>query len=67
MGIKQLYNDNLWKLPNEYRDVSVMRKLFLGNVSESCKSDLKHFTTGMENFVTVKLANTHHFKHLNYT
>ena len=24
MGIKQLYNDNLWKLPNEYGDVSVM-------------------------------------------
>ena len=24
MGIKQLYNDNLRKLPNEYRDVSVM-------------------------------------------
>ena len=24
MGIKQLYNDNLRKLPNEYGDVSVM-------------------------------------------
>ena len=24
MGIKQLHNDNLRKLPNEYRDVSVM-------------------------------------------
>ena len=24
MGIKQLYNDNLPKLPNEYGDVSVM-------------------------------------------
>ena len=24
MGIKQLYIDNLWKLPNEYGDVSVM-------------------------------------------
>ena len=24
MGIKQLYNDNLLKLPNEYGDVSVM-------------------------------------------
>ena len=24
MGIKQLYNDNLRKLPNKYRDVSVM-------------------------------------------
>ena len=25
MGIKQLYNDNLRKLPNEYGEVSVMR------------------------------------------
>ena len=25
MGIKQLYNDNLRKLPNKYGDVSVMR------------------------------------------
>ena len=25
MGIKQLYNDNLRKLPNEYGDISVMR------------------------------------------
>ena len=24
MGIKQLYNDNLRKLPNEYGDISVM-------------------------------------------
>ena len=29
MGIKQLYNDNLQKLPNEYGDVSVMRFLIL--------------------------------------
>ena len=26
MGLKKLYNDNLRKLPNEYRDVSVMVK-----------------------------------------
>ena len=25
MGIKQLYNDNVRKLPNEYGDVSVMK------------------------------------------
>ena len=25
MGIKQLYNENLRKLPNEYGDVSVMQ------------------------------------------
>ena len=29
MGIKQLYNDNLRKLPNEYGDVSIMRFLIL--------------------------------------
>ena len=28
MGIKQLYNDNLRKLPNEYGDVSVMNYFF---------------------------------------
>ena len=27
MGIKQLYNDNLRKLPNEYGDISVMMYL----------------------------------------
>ena len=27
MGIKQLYNENLRKLPNEYGDVSVMRTI----------------------------------------
>ena len=27
MGIKQLYNDNLRNLPNEYGDVSVMYNL----------------------------------------
>ena len=26
MGIKQVYNDNLRKLPNKYRDVSVMEQ-----------------------------------------
>ena len=29
MGIKQLYNDNLRKLPNEYGDVSVLDKEFI--------------------------------------
>ena len=32
MGIKQLYNDNLRKLPNEYGDVSVMIVVSLGSV-----------------------------------
>ena len=31
MGIKQLYNDNLRKLPNEYGDVSVMGVIMHGN------------------------------------
>ena len=37
MGIKQLYNDNLLKLPNEYKDVSVMKysKLYIGYRGES--------------------------------
>ena len=30
MGIKQLYNDNLRKLPNEYGDVSVMTQRIIG-------------------------------------
>ena len=29
MGIKEIYNDNLRKLPNEYGDVSVMNLLNL--------------------------------------
>ena len=29
MGIKQLYNDNLRKLPNEYGDVSVMLNIYI--------------------------------------
>ena len=32
MGIKQLYNDNLRKLPNEYGDVSVMQKKYCVSV-----------------------------------
>ena len=32
MGIKQLYNDNLRKLPNEYGDVFVMSKKGHGKV-----------------------------------
>ena len=31
MGIKQLYNDNLRKLPNEYGDVSGMIRLHYQN------------------------------------
>ena len=35
MGIKQLYNDNLRKLPNEYGDVSVMSLEISERISES--------------------------------
>ena len=45
MGIKQLYNDNLRKLPNEYGDVSVMA---LSKFGLPCaflgKSDLYSFS-----------------------
>ena len=34
MGIKQLYNDNLRKLPNEYGDVSVMGELLEFDISD---------------------------------
>ena len=34
MGIKQLYNDNLGKLPNEYGDVSVIVSSVQFNVFE---------------------------------
>ena len=44
MGIKQLYNDNLRKLPNEYGDVFVMKKITqLKNESE--KGYVKHANT----------------------
>ena len=38
MGIKQLYNDNLRKLPNEYGDVSVM----------SSETDIGDYESGYE-------------------
>ena len=44
MGIKQLYNDNLRKLPNEYGDVSVMFNHQLSSPTHfrrPCKSSTK--------------------------
>ena len=41
MGIKQLYNDNLRKLPNEYGDVSVMVR-----VTDRAQNDLKMLKGG---------------------
>ena len=35
MGIKQLYNDSLQKLPNEYGDVSVMRIIWFDPIKGS--------------------------------
>ena len=40
MGIKQLYNDNLLKLPKEYGDVSIMSKN-ISNDQELIQSDPK--------------------------
>ena len=43
MGIKQLYNDNLQKLPNEYRDISVkwisVSKFFFFSQDEAKKEE----------------------------
>ena len=46
MGIKQLYKDNLRKLPNEYGDVSVMLPWYkavfgLGNIKLSAVIERK--------------------------
>ena len=43
MGIKQLYNDNLRKLPNEYGDVSVMFTILQLLCSKVCMYILFHF------------------------
>ena len=37
MGITQLYNDNLRKLPNEYGDVSAMYVLAFLTAGTNCK------------------------------
>ena len=49
MGIKQLYNDNLRKLPNEYGDVSVIRKHAFNAVSSS--ESFLPFLTHLETFI----------------
>ena len=36
MGIEQLYNDNLRKLPNEYGDVSEMDDTVTVRTAEAC-------------------------------
>ena len=42
MGLKQLYNDNLRKLPNEYGDVSVMPGYY--HFKEVCPGELKEIS-----------------------
>ena len=42
MGIKQLYNDNLRKLPNEYGDVSVLPGYY--HFKEVCPGELKEIS-----------------------
>ena len=41
MGIKQLYNDNLRKLPNKYGNFSVMPGYY--HFKEVCPGELKKF------------------------
>ena len=41
MGIKQLYNDNLRKLPNKYGDVSVMAFVLAFALALASASTLK--------------------------
>ena len=48
MGIKQLYNDNLQKLPNEYGDVSIMYMEIL-----SCHSNESTRATPIKNIIYV--------------
>ena len=50
MGIKQLYNDNLRKLPNEYGDVSVMgwRVNFSTFLNEKKNSNFPKFLIGAQ-------------------
>ena len=55
MGIKQLYNDNLRKLPNEYGDVSVMHQN--KRQAKFCFLVLRCCFSGMSNFLhTLRLT-----------
>ena len=58
MGIKQLYNDNLRKLPNKYGDVSVMvfagRTLILLVLSDDDIDDTVHLYLKILSFQVLK-------------
>ena len=60
MGIKRLYNDNLRKLPNEYRDVSVMTS-FSRNFQLLCITEKSEFLNESPN-VTTKITECHNEK-----
>ena len=53
MGIKQSYNDNLWKLPNEYGDVSVMVTKFLVRLNHKLVS----FVTFSHGYRVIQISN----------
>ena len=55
MGIKQLYNDNLRKFPNEYGDVSVM---LLRPYTKHVTSYLRDITDFLNNLPTTVSTNT---------
>ena len=55
MGIKQLYNDNLRKLPNEYVDVSVMIYFDSRNRHE-CSSESKKIAVEIISVMALSLS-----------
>ena len=60
MGIKQLYNDDLRKLPNKYGDVSVMlKKMHHRHIPKREKQVTDH-STGDKNY-------SHDFVYLHYS
>ena len=56
MGIKQLYNDNLRKLPNEYGDVSVMTCAQCFSLSDSLEPVIKLFNVQYIHDIIVHLS-----------
>ena len=55
MGIKQLYNDNLRKLPNEYGDVSIVLMAIKTNLTAIRFADLES--------MLILSVTVRHFKH----
>ena len=65
MGIKQLYNDNLRKLPNEYGDVSVMKSNRIFSWSNNPYKCWIVTRTGTANGQTINLSNQETYKSTN--